>query len=135
MVDKYVLDSFALMALFQDEPGAARVQGLLESADKEDCELYVSVINLGEVLYNVEGRGIRAAQEVLSFFKQSQIKVIDADLQLVMRAARLKAQTGIGYADCFASALAQQISGTVVTGDEDFRRVEQLVPVEWLPVA
>jgi ribonuclease VapC len=123
------------MALFQDEPGAARVQGLLESADEEDCELYISVINLGEVLYNVESRGIRAVQEVLSFFKQSPIKVVDANLQLVMRAARLKTQTGAGYADCFVSALAQQISGIVVTGDGDFHRVEQLIPIEWLPGA
>ena len=41
----------------------------------------------------------------------------------------------MSYADCFAAALAQRESAAVVTGDPDFRQVEQLVAIDWLPTA
>jgi predicted nucleic acid-binding protein len=129
-----VLDSFALMALFQEEPGAAKVQELLEGAAGGEHELYMSVVNLGEVAYTVENRrGLEASQEVLAANDQLPIAIVDVDQELALRAARLKATTGIGYADCFAAALAQRLGAAVVTGDPDFRQVEHLVDIDWLP--
>lgn len=134
MAPRFVLDSFGLMALLQDEPGAAKVQELLEAGSKGECELYISVVNLGEVLYLLENRrGIEAAHEALAFIEQSPIRIADVDRSLALLAARLKAATGIGYADCFAAALAQRLSAVLVTGDPDFQQVEDTVSVEWLP--
>ena len=135
MPDRFVLDSFALMALFQIEPGAAKVRELLEAAGKGRHELYMSVINLGEVLYTIENRqGVEAAQQALAFIDQSPIETHEVDRPLALSAARLKAASGIGYADCFAAALAQRLGGAIVTGDPDFRQLEDQVVVEWLPV-
>ena len=133
MAARYVLDSFALMALFQEEPGAAKVQELLEGAREDEHELHMSVVNLGEVVYTVENRrGLEASQEALAAADQLPIEIVDADRPLALSAARLKAASGIGYADCFAAALAQRLNAAVVTGDPDFRQIEHLVPVEWL---
>lgn len=134
MADRFVLDSFALMTLLEDESGASYVQVLLERAARRECELFMSVLNLGEVLYTVESRrGLEASQQVLATVDQLPIKVVDVDLSLAMSAARLKAGAGVGYADCFVGALAQHLGGIVVTGDSDFRRIEDVVPIEWLP--
>jgi PIN domain nuclease of toxin-antitoxin system len=133
MPERFVLDSFALMALFQNEPGAPKVEALLEKASKGECQLSMSVVNLGEVAYAVEGRrGLQGAQEALSAIDQAAIQIVDVDRTLALMAARLKATTGMGYADCFAAALAQRLGAPVLTGDPDFQRLEPAVAVEWL---
>jgi len=135
----YVLDSFALMALFQEEPGAAKVQELLAAAREGEHELYMSVVHLGEVVYTVENRrGLETSQEVLAAIDQLPIEIVEVDRPLALSAARLKAASGIGYADCFVAALAQRLGAAVVTGDADFRKLEDTVlpgRIEWLPGA
>jgi len=136
MADAFVLDSFALMALFQGESGADRVEKILEQRDAGEVGVFMSIVNLGEVIYTMQIRyGLKAAQESLSAVDQSPIDVVLADRPLTLAAARLKASTGLGYADCFAAALAQQLDATIVTGDPDFQRVEDLIAIEWLPPA
>jgi len=133
MPERLVLDAFALMALFRNEPAAARVEALLEKATSGECELFMSVVNLGEVAYTVEIRqGLQAAKEAVAAINQAAIEVVDVDRALALVAARLKATTRVGYADCFAAALAQRLDAAVLTGDPDFRRLEGAVAVEWL---
>ena len=48
-----VLDSHALMAFFQDEPGADFVRGLIHKAMETDTNLLMSIVNLGEVWYAI----------------------------------------------------------------------------------
>jgi ribonuclease VapC len=133
MPERLVLDSFALMALFRNEPAAARVEALLEKASSGECELFMSVVNLGEVAYTVEIRqGLQAAKEAVAAISQAAIEVVDVDRALALVAARLKATTHVGYADCFAAALAQRMDAAVLTGDPDFQRLEGAVAVEWL---
>ncbi len=47
----YVLDSFALLASLDGEPGMARVRSVLEGAAARRHTVYLSLINLGEALY------------------------------------------------------------------------------------
>lgn len=136
MADRFVVDSFALLALFQDEPSASRVQDLLERTNEGNCELFMSVVNLGEMLYILESRrGLEASQEALAAFDELPIEVVAVDRPLALAAARLKAASGVGYVDCFVAALAQQLGGAVVTGDPDFRRLQDIVAIEWLSAA
>jgi ribonuclease VapC len=134
-MSRYVLDAFSLIAVMQDEAGAAKVQQLLESADQGDDELYMSVVNLGEVIYIMwKRRGVKSAESTLAAFDQLPVKAFDVDLDLALRAAAFKAGNRMSYADCFAIALAQRESAALVTGDPDFRR-STIVPIEWLPTA
>ena len=133
MADRFVVDSHALLALFQDELGASQVQALLERTNEGDCELFMPVVNLGEALYIVERRlGLEAAQEALAIFDELPIEAVAVDRVLALSAARLKAATAVGYADCFVAALALQLGATVITGDPDFRRLEGAITVLWL---
>jgi predicted nucleic acid-binding protein len=136
MPDRFVLDSFSLMALFQAESGGAKVREILDRAREGQAELFMTVVNLGEVLYTVENRqGVEAAQNALAFIDRSPIQLFEVERSLSLSAARLKAAAGIGYLDCFAAALAQRLDAAVVTGDPDFHQIEHLVAVEWLPTA
>ena len=132
----FVLDSFALLAFFRAETAGARVRELLEQAQAGEIALSITTVNLGEVFYRaVRERGLEQAHEMLGRVEEFSIEIADVDLELALMAASLKAASGIGYADCFAAALAQRLGGTVVTGDPDFRQLEGLITVEWLPLA
>ncbi len=67
MVDEpkgYVLDSFALLAYFGNEPGAETVEQLLGQAQNQTVTLHLSLVNLGEVYYITQrerGRDIAVA--------------------------------------------------------------------------
>jgi PIN domain nuclease of toxin-antitoxin system len=50
----FVCDSFALLAYFEDEAGAERVQHILAQAEKGRASLAMSLINWGEVLYALQ---------------------------------------------------------------------------------
>jgi ribonuclease VapC len=122
-----------LIAYLQDEPTASRVQQVLEDAEKNKSSLFISIINLGEVLYITERRGgISKAQDVLALIQRLPIEVLPADDETVFAAAHIKANHAVSYADSFAIVAAQNTGGTVMTGDLEFGEVEEIVQVEWL---
>ena len=131
-----VLDSFAILAFFQDEPAAAPVADLLRRADAGEVRLTMTVANMGEVVYRtIRQHGFGQAQEVLGRLEEYDIEMVDIDRELALSAAYLKGLHRMAYADCMAAALAQRVDGAVVTGDPDFRQIEDVVSIEWLPAA
>jgi ribonuclease VapC len=131
--ERYVLDSFTLLAYLQGEPGMERVKALLHAAADERCRVYLSWINLGEVLYITErGQGVWRARETLALVQALPIHLLEASSQAVLQAAHIKASHPLAYADAFAVAAALQEKAVILTGDPEFRAVEALVPVEWL---
>jgi uncharacterized protein len=52
--------------------------------------------------------------------------------QRVESAAELKARHALSYAECFAAATAIKHEAAVVTGDPEFKKVEDLVAIEWI---
>jgi predicted nucleic acid-binding protein len=132
----FVLDSFALLAYLQDEPVAPRIEKLLENAGREKCRLFLSMINLGELLYITERRGgVAKAQDALAIIRQLPIEIMPADEQTVFAAAHIKASHAISYADSFVIAVAIQENATIITGDPEFHSVETIVKIEWLQTA
>ena len=49
----YILDSFAVIAYLNGEEGADKVKELLNRAGEGEIDLFMHVINLGEVFYIV----------------------------------------------------------------------------------
>lgn len=135
MINKphFVLDSFALLAFFRAETTGSRVRELLERAQAGEIALSITTVNLGEVFYRaIRERGREQAHDMLGRVEELGVEIASMDLELALMAAALKAVSGVGYADCFAAALAQRTGGAIVTGDPDFRQIEHLVAVEWL---
>jgi predicted nucleic acid-binding protein len=129
----FILDAFALLAYLKDEPGAARIEKILENAGKEKCRLFASIMNLGEILYITERRGgISKAQDALALIRQLPIEILPVDEQAVFTAAHIKANHALSYADAFAVAAAIHEKAVILTGDPEFDSVKELVKVEWL---
>jgi predicted nucleic acid-binding protein len=132
----WILDSYALLAYLGGEPGRQRVDELLRASAAGKAELYLCLINYGEILYIIEReRGLPQTQLAIAAIDQLPLGVVQASRELTFAAAHVKARFGLAYADCFAVALAQALEGTVVTGDPEFSRVSHLVGVEWIPQA
>jgi len=130
-----VLDSYALIAFLEGEAGGEIVLALLERALKNECVLYMSTVNLGEVIYIAEReRGLAKAQQVLARIDELPIIVVDAGRQCSLAAAHIKAHWPISYADCFAAALCQLMDAALVTGDPVFVALEAAgaVRVNWI---
>ena len=54
MTSRFVLDAWAVLALLQgEEPAASRVKTLLNAAREGAVELFISILNLGEVIYRI----------------------------------------------------------------------------------
>ena len=129
----YFLDSFALLAYLSDEPGADRIEKLITDTKQEKCHLFLSIINLGEILYIIERRGgLSRAQDTLVLIRQLPIEILPANEQSVFSAAHIKAKHALSYADAFVVAASQQEDAIILTRDQEFRTVEELVAIEWL---
>lgn len=129
----YVLDSFALLAFFQDEPGGPRVRELLERSARGEVTLALTTVNLAEVVYRTERTlGLERAQEVLAKIAEFDLALATVDRELALAAAHLKARHTMSYADCLVAALALQLDAAIVTGDRDFQQLEDTVAIEWL---
>jgi ribonuclease VapC len=133
-IKHYVLDSYAVLAYLKEETGHELVLNRIEEAEEGRIRLFMSLVNLGEVLYIVEReRGLFKAQEVLALIDELPIKMELVDRELTLSAAHLKARYPIAYADCFAAALAQQKEAMLISGDPDFEKLVDVVALEWLP--
>ena len=129
----YVLDSSALMAFFEDRPGADKVEELLAKAAEAKRPLLMSVVNWGEVYYSVwRARGEKAAAAKLHEIAQLPIEIVGVDIELGKLAASLKAEHNLPYADCFAAALAQARKATLVTSDKEFECVATALKILWV---
>jgi predicted nucleic acid-binding protein len=133
MTSPYLFDSHALLAFFQNEEGAEIVAEILQRAMEKGLDRLICVINLGEIIYVTKRRfGDSKKLEVLARVHQLGLKVLSVPENLVFKAAEIKAQYPISYADCFALACAMEHSARVVTGDPDFKKIAHLVSIDWI---
>lgn len=147
MTDRLVLDSWAILALVQGEPAGMVVRDLLAWSEGDEAagervrkelgedakrpKLFVNLVNLGEVFYLVgRRRGEREARETVEEIKTC-VEVVPASEELVFKAASLKIQYPIAYADGFALATAESLGAVLLTGDPELKGLRE-APILWI---
>lgn len=101
---RWVLDSFALLAFLNRERGFEKVRRLLRAAAAEP--LLMNEINIGEVYYiTARGRSLEQAEEVLRRIETLPIRAV---------------------------ATAIREDAVLVTGGPELRSAAQLVRIDWL---
>ncbi len=130
---EYVLDANALVRLFRNQDGAARIQDLLIQADKKLVSLRISVVNLAEVLYiyakfSTLEKARTAVQKV-----KGLVEFVSPDTEQALAAAVLRSRYKLGLADCFAAELAMRTRATLVTADPEFAKLGKQLKVLALP--
>ncbi len=128
-----VLDAFAILRWTQQQKGWERIKTLMQEAGKGHETLLVSQINLCEVYYKtIRIVGRQEARRFLDAFHLLPLTIIHPSDDIIWRAAEIKAECAISLANCFAAATAIEKKAIIVTGDPDFKKIEHLVPVEWI---
>jgi ribonuclease VapC len=129
----YVLDSFAILALLQSELGSERVAALLREAERGQCRVCMSQINMGELAYILERRfGVERMNDAFTYLRSTAIQWCRVDEACIFAASHLKATYPISYADAFAAGLAMELEATLVTSDPEFRELVHVIQIEWL---
>lgn len=108
----YVIDASALLALLNDEPGAAVVRRALGRSA-------MSAVNLAEVVGKLELAGMPHAEAVVHL-GGLRIDIVPFDRDLAYLAGRLRPATraaGLGLGDCACLALAEKRRAIVLTAD------------------
>jgi uncharacterized protein len=128
-----VLDSHALLKLLLDEPGAETVSRLLEKASQRDQPVHMTEVNYAEVQYTVRRRDGEAAwAAIANELKAAPIEFHPADRRLADLAADFKTRHRLSLADAFAAALAKERKTDLVTGDPEFKPLENEININWL---
>jgi ribonuclease VapC len=130
---RYVLDSYAMIAYFEDEPGADRVAQILRQLIQGKAKGYMSVVNWGEVYYNtMREEGVAEAEKVILQLDKFPIQIIEVNRDFAYEAAKLKGKYRIAYADCFAVALSVKLNASLVTGDSGFKKLKERISIQWI---
>ena len=125
------LDASAIIAFLSDEHGAAVVDQMIVNPANV-C--YVHAVNLCEVYYDsLRVDGEEGAQAALSTLAGLGIIVSeDMDAAFWQEAGRYKAGMKLPLGDCFLLAMANRVSGRVVTADR--RDLEPVEAATGIPV-
>ena len=128
-----VLDSFALIAYFRDEPGAEFVENLLLTAGKKEEPLHMTDVNYAEVKYSIMKKdGAQAWEEAAKILLGLPIDFHSTTRAMADIAANFKARFKMSLADAFAAALAKEKKGELLTGDREFKALEKEIKIAWL---
>jgi predicted nucleic acid-binding protein len=129
----YLLDTSALMALRDDEPGAEHVAELLGAAASQRTLVYACFMSQMELLYRVwrdesEAAGRLALEQCLAL----PIQWVESNPQLLRLAAEVKATSSLSVADAWIAAAARLVGASLVHKDPEFAALDQ--PQDVLPL-
>lgn len=134
MKRKRLLDSFAMLAYLNKEKGFEAVREVMSKAQKSGDSVLMNEINVGETYYILfRKRGPEKADYFIETILASlPILTVPNGFKDVVNAAKIKAEHPLSFADCFAVNTARKNNAVIMTGDPEFKKVEQLVAIEWL---
>ena len=90
-MNRYVYDSYAMIAFFKDEPGGAEVEGFLSSALNSN---FITTVDVGEIFYIEAKRSdLLTAEEMIEDLYKTPLQFVDVSFALVMEAAQIKARS------------------------------------------
>ena len=128
-----VFDSWPLIAFFDNEPSADSVEKLITTALAKEREMKITVINLGEIWYSYARiYSDDVADQIIQNVQSMNIEIVSVDWELAKIAAGFKKSGGLSYADCFAAALAKESGAELITGDPEFKKLDDEVGIIWV---
>jgi len=105
----------------------------MKKALRNEVSLHMSIINLGELFYMAcKKLGRTKTLLIVSDAKSLPINIVSVTDSQVWSAAELKANFNISYADAFAASLAQSLEASVVTGDPEFKDIQNGIKIFWI---
>jgi ribonuclease VapC len=124
-VNKYVLDASALLALMNNEAGAQRVSEIL-------AESVIGTVNMCETFGKLISAGM-TPDDARTSIELLNLEVIPFDTELAYETGALVSLTkklGLSLGDRACLTLGIALNRTVVTADQQWRKLKVDVPME-----
>jgi uncharacterized protein with PIN domain len=124
-----------MLRYIDDEPGADRVEAIFKVCLQRQGKMCISALQWGEIAGRLRKRlGPLTATRVLETLLPPEMEVVAATGERAIRAATLRLDRKIPYADGFALDLAMDSAEHIlVTADYEFKAVADLAAIEFLP--
>jgi predicted nucleic acid-binding protein len=140
-VSGYVLDTSALLALVQQEPGAERVLAILGSGvggdvhepppepfPRERPPVYLPFMSLMELDDHLRRRrGLYESDRLLRMIRAWPVELVESSERWRREAARIKAEHSVSLADAWIAALAILRSARLIHRDPEYDAIPGLV--------
>jgi ribonuclease VapC len=124
---RYVLDTSALLALRDDEPGAERVHRIVDAVRKRRASAFVSFMTRMELLYRIAAsEGDEAAASAVRLLDALPLQWVSCEPAILIEAARLKQRGGLSVADAWIAATAALRHAVLVHKDPEFATITDL---------
>jgi len=134
MNERYLLDTSAILALRDDEPGADDVESILRKSESGEAEVYVSFMTYMEAYYRIwRLEGEESAKRIYAELLSLPVLRIDVNDRILLRAGAIKANYRLSVADSWIIASAMEVKASLVHKDPEFEQVEDIVSLIFLP--
>lgn len=129
-----LLDTSAVIAALEGEPGCEDIRARLVAADSGRTELFLSFATVAEVYYITHhDHSAPKADDFLAILRGWPLTIVYADEALTLDAGRLKAAHAISFADSFIAATARQLDAELVHKDPEYESLAGIVKLAPLP--
>lgn len=133
-MNRYVLDTSALLTYIENEEGVKEVEDLLLKALDNENVLYISLVSCIEVFYITwQEQGKEIATERLKLIDDLMIIQEPVDSQLTKIIGEIKATKAMSFADCCIAGLAKFKEATLVHKDSEYEQIENEIKQLKLP--
>jgi len=132
---KIVLDSWGLLAFFEDAPAAEMIENIILDAERGKHHLFLSALDWSEIYSSIMTRASQqAAEEKMRQISELPVEIVSVgdDLALLRQAAIYRATHKLAAACAFAGALAKMRKTVLATGEPSFRVLEGQIKIQWL---
>jgi Predicted nucleic acid-binding protein, contains PIN domain len=122
---RYLLDTSALLTLRDDEEGADAVAEILQQCQYGQVKVFACFMSQMEILYRVwKNEGEQAGRLAYEQCKSLPIEWVRESVDLLEKAAELKATCRVSLADAWIAASALLQGATLVHKDPEFETVQ-----------
>jgi predicted nucleic acid-binding protein len=122
----FVLDSPILLLYFA---GDTRVEGIINKISEGAAEGYMLELCLSELFTKLEEKlGYGVANKRLEVIKNSRIKVMGVDYEIMKVAGQIKSmhKGKLAMIDAYMIALAKNLGAVLVTSDENIMKIGEV---------
>jgi ribonuclease VapC len=128
--DSYVLDTSAILTLWNDEEGADIVEGILRS----NATVTVSFMSFMEGRYRIwKNINKKESEEFSKYLGLLSIKRVDITNSIFEKAIEIKAISNLSVCDSWIIATAIATDSILVHKDPEFEQVKGKVKLKTLP--
>nr|VFJ99339.1 MAG: Predicted nucleic acid-binding protein, contains PIN domain [Candidatus Kentron sp. LFY] len=133
-LNKYVLDTSALLAFIEEEEGVETVDGLLAGASDKKSKIYISTVTAIEVFYiSLRKQGKTVAEERFELLETLPLIQEPLTPSLCTTIGEIKAIEPMSFADCCIAGSSKTKNAILVHKDPEFESVEDEIRQLKLP--